>query len=155
MTTQMRFLALFGFVGLVISLQGQIQRGQMLCRGRLDLHPTMSVDLDNGNLSTPLTATSADIWYEAVNESESYLTPGNGAQIAVTSTSPKGFAGCAAARYTSNRVAIATLKPGTYLCVTTQQGRFTEIEVDGIYAKYPVLEPRAMTVSFTFSTWQN
>jgi hypothetical protein len=155
MTTQIRFATIFTILGVALSVQGQLHRGQMVCKGRLDLQPTASADLDNGEIGTRATARSADIWYQAVNESESYITPQNGAKISETSQARRGFAGCQAARYNGDRLALTHLKPGSYLCVMTEQGRLTEIQVDGVYPKYPVLAPKIMTISFAYSTWQN
>lgn len=112
--------------------------------GVLQIPQTYLADLDRGVVDQP----GADIWFEAATATLLYLTPRNGAALAVGDLSPRGLADCQAARYDSNKVALTALPPGSFVCVRTSEGRFAGI---GITALLP---GAVRTLSISYLTWE-
>ncbi len=107
----------------------------------LDINQTGTADLDEG--VTPAGAT-ADIWFEAVSAAERYLTPKNGAKMAIWGTSSAGMYDCIGAALSTNRIPIADVPVGTYVCYETNQGRPGAFRVNA-------LAGTVLTIGFT--TW--
>ncbi len=110
--------------------------------GPIDLQQTYLADLDNGNV----TSSGADIWYEAETATEKYITPRNGAGIAVGDGSNRGYSGCAAASYSSARVPLDEIPVGTYVCVRTNQNRISSFRVNDF---------TGTTMNLGYTTWSN
>jgi hypothetical protein len=142
-------------VSLAIAAQNRLERGQVLCTGRLEIAQTDTADLDDGRPHAAWRGPGGDLWYQAVSEQEAYLTPRNGSSLSSVSPAPRGYVGCLAATYTQHQIPVAQIRPPAYVCVRTDAGRLAEIRVDEIYAKYPVLAPAHKTVSLTYTTWQD
>jgi hypothetical protein len=87
------------------------------------------LDLDTGAVA-PGTASGADVWFEAVNATERYLTPENGTSLAVMGTTEPSYAACQSARGNRSRIPITSLAAGTHLCGQTNSGAVVEIRVD-------------------------
>ncbi len=110
--------------------------------GRINLRQTFRADLDTGNIGGP----GADIWYQAVTLVEKYITPRNGAKLALGNGSNRGYAGCSTANYSSNRLSVWILPVGTYVCVKTAQGRFSQFRLNGY---------NGTTMKLGYTTWAN
>ena len=112
--------------------------------GSLDIPQTWTVDLDEGVIGD---AWTADIWFEAVTAVERYVTPRNGATIAIVGTIGVGPSGCAAVRLSTSRIPIGDLPKGTYVCVRTNSGHYSQFHVTA-----PV-GPSPGTLSIEYITW--
>lgn len=110
--------------------------------GPIDLQQTFTANLDNGAVG----GAGADIWYEAVTATEKYITPRNGASIAVGDGSNRGYDGCAAESFDGESVALEDIPVGTYVCVTTNQGRISQFRVNGFMGT---------TMKLGYTTWAN
>ncbi|MCP4357073.1 MAG: hypothetical protein GY796_03525, partial [Chloroflexi bacterium] len=111
--------------------------------GNLTIPQTWTVDLDTGLIGA---GSLADIWFEAVTETERYVTPRNGAQIAAVGTTSLGRDGCAAVSLADSRIHINALPPGTYVCVRTNQGHYSEFRVN------EAVGPSPGTLNISYST---
>jgi hypothetical protein len=114
-------------------------------RGDLDIPQTWTADLDEGVVGG---LTGADIWFEAVTATERYVTPRNGAKIAIAGTTQAGRDGCAAASLSTSKININDLPAGTYVCVLTSQGRYSQFLITA-----PV-GPSPGTLSIVYTTWE-
>ena len=112
--------------------------------GGLEIPQTWTADLDNGNVG----GNGADIWFQAVTQSEMYITPRNGASMAVGNRQNRNYAGCAAASYSKNRVPLWDIPVGSYICVRTDQGRISQFRMNAISSGSP------KTLSIGYTTWQ-
>lgn len=110
--------------------------------GPIELPQTFQANLDNGNVG----GSGADIWYQAVTALEKYITPRNGAGIAVGDGSNRGFAGCSVASFSNASVPLASIPTGTYVCVKTNQGRISQFRVNGFVGT---------TMKLGYTTWKN
>lgn len=110
----------------------------------LSVPQTYSFDLDAGNVG----AAGADIWFHAVTNTELYLEPRNGAQIAVGDRSNRGRDGCAAASFSTGRVALSAVPVGSYVCVRTNEGRISQFRMNAISSG----SPKTLTIGYT--TWR-
>jgi hypothetical protein len=73
--------------------------------GPLAISQTWTADLDEGEVGA---GADSDIWFQAVTATERYITPRNGATIAK----------------------VGTLPEGTYVCVRTNLGRYSQFRVN-------------------------
>ena len=110
--------------------------------GPIDLQQTFTANLDNGNVG----GAGVDIWYQAVTAVEKYITPRNGATIAVGDGSNRGYEGCAAESFSGDNVPLADIPVGTYVCVKTNQGRISQFRVNGFMGT---------TMKLGYTTWAN
>jgi hypothetical protein len=100
-------------------------------RGRLDIPQTYTADLDEGRVSE---RNDADIFFEAETETERYLTPINGATVALVRNQGLPDRGdCSSARFAEKRINVDILqRRDAAVCVRTNRGRF---------AAFKLLEP--------------
>ncbi len=112
--------------------------------GPIELRQTYTADLDTGRVG----GNGADIWFQAETANLLYITPRNGAQISVGNRSNRGYAGCAAARYTNARASLRDMPPGSYICVKTNQGRISQFRVNAISSGSPKV------LSLGYTTWR-
>ncbi len=110
--------------------------------GPINLQQTFSADLDTGNVG----GAGSDIWYQAVSPVEKYLTPRPGAAISFSGGAQRGYAGCSTASYTTNRLPLWTVPIGSYVCVKTNQGRYSEFRLNGF---------TGTTMILGYTTWAN
>jgi uncharacterized protein YraI len=110
--------------------------------GPIDLQQTFSANLDNGAVG----GAGVDIWYQAVTAVEKYITPRNGATIAVGDGSNRGYEGCTAESFSGDDVPLADIPVGTYVCVKTNQGRISQFRVNGFMGT---------TMKLGYTTWAN
>jgi hypothetical protein len=113
-----------------------------LSTGPIELMQTYTANLDNGNVG----GAGTDIWYEAETAVEKYITPQNGASIAVGDGSNRGYEGCFEESFSTTRVPLADIPPGTYVCVKTNQGRISQFRVNGFVGT---------TMKLGYTTWSN
>jgi hypothetical protein len=106
---------------------------------------TYQVNFDNGNVG----GAGADLWFQAVTHAEKYLTPINGASIAVGDRSNRGRDGCRVASFTTARVPLAAVPVGSYICMKTNQGRISQFRLNGITG----LAVKNLEMGYT--TWAN
>jgi hypothetical protein len=91
----------------------------------LDIPQTYLVDIDTGRLTT----SGADLWFEAVTATERYFTPQGGAMLAHMGSSEPGLPGCAGASLAGNRIPVADVPVGDFLCLRTPSGRIAELQL--------------------------
>jgi len=112
--------------------------------GRVALHQTYTVNLDNGRIGGP----GADLWFQAATATRRYLTPINGAKMAVGNRRNRGYAGCAVAHYSSARVPLWRVPVGSYVCVKTNAGRISQFRVNRIFGG------AVKTIRMGYTTWR-
>lgn len=110
--------------------------------GSINLKQTFSANLDNGATS----GNGRDIWYEAENALQKFITPRSGAKLALGNGTNRGFAGCSKASFSSNRVSIWEMPIGTYVCAKTNQGRISQFRLNGY---------TGTTMRLGYTTWGN
>ncbi|HEY0918652.1 SH3 domain-containing protein [Devosia sp.] len=110
--------------------------------GSIALQQTFTANLDNGTVG----AAGADIWYQAVNAAEKYVTPRNGAQLALGDRSNRGYAGCSTESYSNASIPLWDMPPGSYVCVRTNQGRISQFRLNGF---------TGTTMNLGYTTWAN
>ena len=111
--------------------------------GPIVLQQTFLADLDNGSI---VNDSSSDIWYEAETEIEKYITPKNGAMIAVGDGSNRGFEGCSEESFQTERVPLEDMPEGTYVCMKTDEGRISQFRVNGFLGT---------SMKLGYTTWAN
>ena len=114
--------------------------------GLLTISQTWTADLDEGEVGA---GTDSDIWFQAETATERYITPRNGATIAKVGTTSVGLEGCLEAPLSSSRININALPEGTYVCVRTNLGRYSQFRVNE-----PV-GPSPGTLSIGYTTWED
>lgn len=111
--------------------------------GPLSVPQTYVFDLDAGTVGG-----DGDIWFHAVTNTQLYLEPRGGAQMAVGDRTNRGFAGCSAETFSTARVALSAVPVGSYVCVRTNEGRISQFRVNAISAG----SPKTLTLGYT--TWR-
>ncbi|MDO9338807.1 MAG: hypothetical protein EON95_15600 [Caulobacteraceae bacterium] len=107
---------------------------------------TYELNLDNGNVGG---GSGADLWFQAVTSTERYLTPINGAMIAVGDRSNRGRNGCRVASFSSGRVPLSAVPVGSYICMKTNQGRTSQFRMNAITGL------SVKTLEMGYTTWAN
>lgn len=110
--------------------------------GPIELQQTFTANLDNGNVG----GAGVDIWYQAVTAAEKYITPSNGAQLALGDGSNRGYDGCSTEAFSGDQLALEDIPPGTYVCAKTNQGRISQFRVNGFVGT---------TMKLGYTTWSN
>ena len=113
--------------------------------GLLTISQTWTADLDEGEVGA---GADSDIWFQAATATERYITPRNGATIAKVGTTSVGLGGCMEAPLSSSRININDLPEGTYVCVRTNLGRYSQFRVNE-----PV-GPSPGTLNIGYTTWE-
>ncbi len=111
--------------------------------GPITLQQTYQADLDSGRVRSR----GADIWFQAVDDRRKFITPVNGAKLAVGDRSNRGWRGCERARYSARRVSLSRLPVGSYVCVKTSAGRISQFRVNRISGG------RVQTLQLSHKTW--
>jgi len=93
-----------------------------------------------------------DIWFEAVRESEMYLTPLRRSKVALLDTVSEASAEtCVKADLQQKKIPFAELREGKHVCVVSNEGRYADLRIDKI--KPPTAPTRegsaALTVTYT------
>lgn len=113
--------------------------------GLIEVRQTFTFDLDSGAVGQGATA---DLWFHAVTNTELYIEPRNGAEMAVGDRSNRNYAGCASASFSADRAALGALPVGSYVCVRTNEGRISQFRVNAISPESP------RTLSLGYTTWE-
>ncbi len=108
------------------------------------IRQTYMFDLDTGAEA----AAGADLWFQAVTNTELYIAPQNGARLALGDRSERGFGGCSSASYSTSRIALSSIPVGSFVCVRTSDNRISQFRLAAISPS----SPRVLTIQFT--TWQ-
>ena len=110
--------------------------------GPIALQQTFTANLDNGAIG----GAGTDIWYQAVSAAEKYITPQNGAQLALGDGSNRGYDGCSVAAFSGVSIPLWAVPPGTYVCARTNQGRISQFRLNGYVGT---------TMNLGYTTWAN
>ena len=116
--------------------------------GGISIPQTYLADLDEGGV---VNNPSADIWFEAVTASEMYLVPKNGARFWLGNGSNRGYDGCSSAgggSYSTARIPLEDVPVGTYVCVRTNEHRYSQFRVNQLTPGYP------HTLKIGYTTWE-
>lgn len=119
------------------------QQARTYKTGPLVIPQTYLADLDAGLVREQ----GADIWFQAATATKRYITPRNGAVMAVAGSRSVNLAGCQRLRLSSRRIPLASVPVGTYVCVKTEQGRYSQFRVNQAVAP----SPGVLHIGFT--TW--
>ena len=117
---------------------------KVLARGGLEVHQTDLFDLDSGQI---VRNRDADFWFEAVTETERYLTPRNGASIGFTREKTT-YEICSQVKMTEQRIPIRRIPKNSYACVRTSRGNL---------ASFKLLEPVGPSpgiMKISYITWE-
>lgn len=115
--------------------------------GPISLKQTWMMDLDNGTTGG---RAGADIWFQARTATERYLAPQNGATMAIAGNRSINLAGCKTlAGYTNAPMPIEIFREGLYVCVKTDEGRYSQFRVNSAAGASPG------TMEIGFTTWAN
>lgn len=117
---------------------------KVLARGNLDVHQTYLFDLDSGQI---VRNGDADFWFEAVTETERYLTPRNGAAIGLTREKTT-YESCSQVNMTERRIPIQRIAEYSYACVRTNSGNLASFKL-----REPV-GPSPGVMKISFITWE-
>jgi hypothetical protein len=123
---------------------GATRTGALHSTGSFLAQQTYLFDLDVGALA--LQEQGADVWFQAVTNSEMYLSPVNGVQLALGDGGDHGFAGCARAAFSTVRIPME-MAVGRFVCAVTSEGRVSQFQVESISSTVP----RSLTIHYI--TW--
>jgi hypothetical protein len=124
--------------------------------GFLDLKETSLVDFEKGKIVANQNL-GADLWFEVTEPGVRFLTPVTGAaissaQMQSTSHGPRNYPGCAAASFSTQRVPLASVPVGSYVCVRTRDGNISQFHLNSIAG-----DPKGtawITLKLGFTTWK-
>jgi hypothetical protein len=122
----------------------QSRTGALHSTGSFLAQQTYLFDLDVGALA--LQENGADVWFQAVTNAEMYLTPVNGAQLALGDGSERGFAACAGAAFSAQRIPLESAL-GRNVCAITSDGRVARFQLAALSGTVP----RSLTIHYI--TW--
>jgi hypothetical protein len=95
-------------------------------RGTLAIRQTFRADLDSGQIGV---SSGDDVWFAADTATERFLQPTNGAALAAMGTTAPGLSACTSATLGAQRLPVGRLQAGVFLCVRTNEGRFSQLKV--------------------------
>ncbi len=98
--------------------------------GLFSLTETASIDLDNGSSG----GDGADLAIEVVTATERYMSTQNGAELTIIDSGEVGLSACENLNYTRGRTPLDSLTEGTYICVLTNEARYSQFRVVGANA---------------------
>ena len=112
--------------------------------GPLVIPQTYQADLDSGSVKSE----GADIWFQAKTATKRYVTPRNGASIAIAGRQSINLAGCKRLQYGVQSIALSSIPVGTYVCVKTNQGRYSQFRVNRAVGASPGI------LHIGYTTWK-
>jgi len=112
--------------------------------GLLEITQTWGADLDEGVI---ISGATRDLKFEADSATAKFLTPQNGATIAIWGTSAPGMYDCLNASLSSTRIPIGSAPVGTYVCYLTNQGR------PGAFRVNDLTSDAMQVLKIGFTTW--
>ena len=89
-------------------------------------------------------ARDSDVWFEVETDTLRYLVPVHNAILARAGTAAPGKSGCSSMPLSIGGINVDLLPVGTYVCVKTTSGRFSQVQVTG----GPGLSPGVLTLDF-------
>jgi len=101
--------------------------------GEIEIRQTWTVDIDSETMGTK---DQSDIWYHAVNDSEKYLEPQNGAKLALMSKWRSQFLGCQFISNPKKPIKIEELERGKFVCLKTNLGNEARLEFLGFHGNH-------------------
>lgn len=110
--------------------------------GPIELPQTFRADLDSGAVG----GSGTDIWFRAATPSSRFITPVNGASLALGDGSNRGFAGCFTESFDADPVPLEAVSVGTYVCAKTGAGRISQFRINAI-------APSSLSIGYT--TWSH
>jgi hypothetical protein len=113
--------------------------------GLLNIPQTFLFDLDEGAIGQ---GPSADFQFQAQTATQLFITPRNGAQLAVGNKTNRGYDGCANENFSPVKVPLATLAVGNYICALTADGRIAQFRINAITGTTP------KTLKIGYTTWE-
>jgi len=114
--------------------------------GHLTVRQTYNADLDTGTNDTPPSGTS-DFWFEAVAVDEKYLSPRNGARLALWLSGVPSLSDCESASLSAFRIDLDLISVGDWVCYETNLGDIGRMEIEGLTGGNP------QTLTIDFVTW--
>jgi len=102
------------------------QRPVTLNTGPMVIPQTYLADLDYGVVRSQ----GADIWFQAKTATRRFITPRNGAKLAIAGNRSVNLAGCKSLRLSSRSIPLSALPVGTYVCAKTDQGRYSQFRIN-------------------------
>jgi hypothetical protein len=117
----------------------------VLSRGKLQVPQSFIVNLEAGAV-TP--SGHGGLRFEAAKANDLYLVPMNGAALAPGDLSQRGFGACATETYSTGRLSLRNLPPGSFVCVKTGGGRIGRMRIDAISPSAP------RTLALNYVVWQ-
>jgi beta-lactam-binding protein with PASTA domain len=114
-------------------------------KGTLRIPQTYQADLDDGVLRT---GDPADIWFEAVTDTQRFLTFLGNTGFAKPPRRGPSLEDCIAAKYGRGRIPMDRLPEGSEFCVRTNGGRYAALRVDR------PIGPSPGTLEITYITWE-
>jgi len=117
----------------------------IVASGQLNVRQTYSVDLDVGGNDTP-PSSARDVWFEAVAADEKYLTPRNGARIALWPSGVPTLSECASSSLSGFRISMDLVSAGSWVCYETNLGNIGRMEIENISG-----DPQVLAIDF--KTW--
>jgi hypothetical protein len=125
--------------------------------GTLDLQETSLIDFENGKIVANQNL-GADLWFEATQPGQRFLTPVSGAAISKVETFQsrshglREYAGCAVAAFSKVRVPLSAVPVGGYVCVRTRDGHIAQFHLISIAG-----DPKGtnwITLKIGYATWK-
>ncbi|MBI1494780.1 hypothetical protein [Halocynthiibacter styelae] len=113
--------------------------------GGIDIPQTWVADLDEGGLASD---SRGDLWFQAETSTRKFMTPLNGASIAVGDRTNRGFLGCSNAAFSYDSVPVRAIPVGSYICVKTSEGRVSQFRMND----YAAGSPASLRIGYT--TWK-
>jgi hypothetical protein len=96
-------------------------------RGKLQVPQSYVANLEAGTVGA-----GGGLWFEAATASQFFLVPQKGAQFAPGDLSKRDFEACSSETYSTNRISLHDLPPGSFICVKTGSGRIASVRIDGL-----------------------
>jgi hypothetical protein len=97
-------------------------------RGKLEVPQTYMINLEAGTVGTA----GGGLWFEEATANQLFLVPQHGAQFAPGDLSKRDFEACSSETYSTNRISLHDLPPGSFICVKTGNGRFASVRIDSL-----------------------
>ncbi len=112
--------------------------------GPINIPQTYLADLDYGVVRSQ----GADIWFQAKTATKRYITPRNGAKIAVAGNRSVNLAGCKRLPLSNRSIPLSAVPVGTYVCAKTDQGRYSQFRINHRVGPSPGM------LNIGYTTWK-
>lgn len=112
--------------------------------GPLIIPQTYLADLDYGVVRSQ----GSDIWFQAKTATKRFITPRNGAKIAVAGNRSVNLTGCKRLPLSTRSIPLSTVPVGTYVCAKTDQGRYSQFRINRAVGASPGI------LHIGYTTWK-